>query len=355
MLHSLLFYFILLFVCTIVSYLADKYNSKTILYFLISVFVFFTGFRGEEVGIDTVGYVETWNEALYGHLLFTELGFQFLIYFLQIFTDNEVFLFLTCSLIIYVLIILRLWDFRNIASFPIMILALYMLVFMQSMNIMRQFCGVAIVFYFTRYLFNRQYIRYLLGLIIATSFHTSSILGLSLFGLEILNWKRFSKKRKMIFILLLLLVSIVGCLIFKIVYTKYGHYFIDTEVNVGVLTFVKFIFIIISYYLSKISCKAIAFEKNGYYINSFVINAVVLLYLLGVIVESLGYFFPFMNRVGLIYSFWGIIFWGILFKMTRRIQLKCIYLVSMAVLLGVPFLLAIIFNGFGTVPYFLCW
>ena len=176
MLFSYLFFISSLSICSLFAYLADKYNSKLVRNLLICFLVLITGFRSVEVGIDSANYAEIWDAVLVGIPVFLEVGFQMLIQFLQRISTNPTILFVTCSIITFDLLIIRLWDFRNVASFTVMILVLFMLVVMPSMNTMRQYCAVSIVFYGTKFLFQKKYLKFILSVLIATSLHTSSLL-----------------------------------------------------------------------------------------------------------------------------------------------------------------------------------
>lgn len=354
MLFSFIFYFILLFTCIATAYIADKYNSKKILYLLISIFAFVTGFRGDEVGIDTPHYVDLWNEALSGNLLFIEVGFQWLIYVLQRFTKNPTIFLFVCSTIIYLFIIIRLWDFRKIASFPIMIAGLCMFTLMPSMNIMRQYCAISIVFFSTRYILGeKHYLKFIIGVFIATLLHTSALSAISFLGFELISWHNFSKLKKACVIAILILLPLIGLEIYNLAYSEYGEYFENEEQSLGSLTLLKFVFIIFSFYCSKLWKKAIDSNviNNYVYVSEFIFGA----FILGVSLESLAYFFPFMGRIGLPFSIFGIVYWGMLFKLTKNLFLKKCYFIAFLFLLAMPFTLSILFNGYGTVPYLFCW
>lgn len=355
MLNSLFLYCSFMFLSIGIAYLADKYNSIVLRNILILFLIVITGFRGHEVGIDTPNYIETWDKIMLDIPVFSEIGFQWLILLLQKFTLNPTALFVTCSAIIFSFLIIRLWDFRTIASFSVMIAVLYMIVVMRSMNVMRQYCAISIIFFSTRYLFQKGYLKFILGVIVATLFHTSSLLAISFLGFELLNWQHLSSLKKFFFSLLIMLGTCVSVVGYNLVYLKYGDYFQNYEANLGMLTTILIIFIFFSFFGSKMWKKRIGFSietilKHQYWIKIFFVA-----YLIGIILQSLGYFFSYMDRIGLIFSTWGIVFWGALFKLTISRSLKLLYALSLLVLIGWPFGVAIISNGYGTVPYTFCW
>lgn len=355
MLFSYLFYFTVLFICIFVAYWADKCGSKKILYLLISIFVFVTGFRNEEVGIDTPNYIELWDGIMSDDLIFVELGFQWLMLILQKISLNPVILFFTCSLIIYFFIIIRLWEFRKIASFPMMILVLYTFSLMPSMNVMRQYCAIAIIFYFTRYFFKKQYFKYFVGIIIATLLHTSALSAISLWGFELFWWNTLTRTKKFFFICAIVFFPLIILQLYTLMSSEYGQYFEDEKQSLGLLTLLKFAFILLSFYCSKLWSKHVDIANCGISEYSYVIKFIFLTYLFGVTLESLTYFFPFMGRIGLPFSIFGVIYIGILFKMTKNTFLKGCYFIAFLILYGMPFLISMIANGYGTMPYSFCW
>lgn len=355
MLNSLLLYCLFMFLSVGMAYLADKYNSIVLRNLLILFLIVITGFRGHEVGIDTPNYIETWDEIIFGIPVYSEIGFQWLMLLLQKFTLNPTSLFVSCSAIIFTFLIIRLWDFRQIASFTIMIAVLYMLVLMRSMNIMRQYCAIAIVFFSTRYLFQKGYLKFILGVIVATLFHTSSLLAISFLGFELLQWKQLSFRKKAFFILLIAIGVSLSVIVFSFINSKYGNYFEQTEVGLGLLTIVTFIFVLLSFVASNLWRKRIGIDYNAIGEHRYWIKVIFVAYFMGILLQSLGYFFPYMDRIGLMFSLFGIVFWGVLFKLTINVVLKLVYTFSLLFLIGWPFLSSILNNGYGTVPYTFCW
>ena len=355
MLFSYLFYILSLFVCTICAHCADKYNSKLIRNLLICFLVFITGFRGYEVGIDTSSYVAIWDAMIIGAPVYCEVGFQWLISFLQNFSLNPTILLVTCSVITFGLLVIRLWDFRKIASFTMMVVVLYMLVVLPSMNVMRQFCAVSIVFFSTRYLFQRCYFKFFLGILIASYLHISSLLGIFFVGFELLDWKRFSILKKAIFSVLILVGLIISGLAYEFVNSEYGHYFDNETVQSGSLTIVLFVFIIFAFAASNLNGKKIGKDLSEVRKSHFLILVSFISYVVAVLLQSLGYYFEFMDRIGILFSMWGIVFWGILFKLTKRILLTVLFFVAMLVLVGWPFITILRGNTLQVLPYSFCW
>ena len=346
MLFSYSFYLSSLFVCVFFAYWGSKYDLKPLLYLLILFLACITGFRGYEVGIDTTNYIKIWDNMLVGTPVYIELGFQWLICYLQKITANPTILFFICSLITYSCFVLRLWDFKNIASFPLMIAILFMLVLMPSMNVMRQYCAIAIIFYSTRFLFWKKYTKYIVGIVLASLLHYSALIAISFWGFELLEWKNLPLLKRRVYLILIVVLLFFVQMIYFFVMTEYGHYFEDKEEKLGILTLAKIFFIITSAFLSGIWRKKILSGND-----KFIIKISFWMYLLGVLIESLGYFFPYMRRIGLPFSIFAVLYWGILFRNTKNMTLNFVYFIALFLFVGLPFLLSMVDNGFGTMPY----
>lgn len=339
-------YLVVLIVCVFLAHIADKYNSRKILFLLSFILVCFTGFRGYSVGIDTENYVEIWDSIFIERAVFIEPGYIYLNKFLQNFTDNPTLLFVVCSIIIYPLIIYRLWDFKYIASFPMMVVTFYMYGLMHSMNVVRQYMAVAIVFYFTRYLFRGSYVKYCLGILIASLFHYSSLIALSLFAIELNKWKHLSKSSKRFLVIGMTCIPFVSFILLDFVTSEYGGYFNEVSKDFGFMTVVKAAFIVIVSILYQIPKRYKSASIDIYN----VVRTTIILSLLGLALESVGYFFPFMGRMGLIFSMFSIIFWGILYKSQNTVNVVFCTLFYILLIIY-PFMVSMLYNGFGTIPY----
>lgn len=357
MIVSYILYICTLLTCTILGYLANKYNSKVIVNCIIILLVFISGCRGINVGLDTLNYDELWVTSLSKEPLYIEIGYQWLMLFLQLFSSKSIVLFITCSALIYSLTIYRLWNYRAVSSFPVSIAVLYMVNFMPSMNIMRQYCGAAIIFFSIKYLVKGKTVRFIVGVAIATLLHYSCIVALAFLLIrDVLQWGEISRGKKIIWTLLLCLSPFAFWIVLNFVNSEYGH-LLESQVNdPGLLTSLKILFIIISFYISMLWRKRK--NNNGellYEDNRLLIKISFSAYLLGTALESLGYFYPFVSRIGMCFYLLGAIYWGVLFKCTKSQFTKALYICALIGLVVLPFALSIINNGQGTMPYTFMW
>ncbi len=86
-------FIVIVCMCVFFAYWGSKYDLKPLLYLLILFLACITGFRGYEVGIDTTNYIKIWDNMLVGTPVYIELGFQWLICYLQKITANPTILF----------------------------------------------------------------------------------------------------------------------------------------------------------------------------------------------------------------------------------------------------------------------
>ncbi|MDD3038173.1 EpsG family protein [Bacteroides sp.] len=348
----MVFYISVYLICLILSVVADKKDSKPLKFLICVIFVIITGFRGSQVGIDTENYINIWDNLYYGRATFVEPGFTLMNLALQKFTDNPVAIFVTSSSIIYFLIINRLWDFKRIASFPVMISVLYMSHLMMSMNVLRQYCAVAIIFYFTRYLSKGDYIRFIIGILIASTLHLSSLIGFLMFAFEILKWKNLNRAQKLLLGIGIAMSPFILYVASRFAFNQFGGYFSNSESNIGFLTSGKMLFICYACFSFNLFKKKKDFRIDNLSLDVFIRNTI-LTVILGLCLVSIGYFFPFMERIGLLFSLYEILFWGILFKLISN-QNKVLCFLVFSFLVIYPFISSIINNGQGTVPYSFC-
>lgn len=345
------FYIVVLIACIVLANIADNCNNRKIVSCIALLLSVISGFRGEEVGIDTVHNIDRWYDVEAGREVYLEYGFTLLIKFTQYFTSDWTFLFFICAVITCFLIILRLWDFRDISSFPIMVTAFYMLYFLRTMNVTRQFVAIAIVFYFSRYFFKKKYFKYIVGIIIASLFHVSSLMAFALFALDFLKWKELKILHKVLLSICVLCFPLFVKVAEHVITSEFGIYFLNEDTNLGVMTLVKLVFLVLSCFLSGLLSNNIHNKIDG---NNFVIRCCIYIYAVALILQSLGYVFPFMDRIGLLFNMFGIVYWGILFK-TKSVSNKFFYSIMFLLLVAYPFIGTLIYDSYGVVPYHFSW
>ena len=306
-----LLYILILIVALGFAYLAQKRNKKGYLYLLVAILTFVAGFRGVSCGVDTPLYYDNIVKGFPYPWQFREEGFRLIANFFMNNFQNPQLVFVFCAFVTNLLILLRLWDYKDEANFGFMTLLYLLLYYSNSMNIMRQYVAVAVIFYGTRYLKNNK-LLFLPFVIVAFFIHRSSLLALGYFAISL--WTSFTKKQKQIFFLPLLLVMI-GAVGYVASYlaSDITSYRSQTVQNLNITFF----------YVLSISILAIVLQKKNKYVRVIgkheirnyggynIDKDIVYNVFIGLGFSCLSMFFAFVGRIGLYYSIFNIVFWGI--------------------------------------------
>ncbi len=207
--------------CFAVSVLFAHYANRTQrkqLFWLFSVLsilipTLLAGLRDYEIGTDTMHYFNLkryWLGAVsadslgaymkyymgigYGEPLFALLcGFV-----AQVFGNYSVLLFLVHTVIMTGFYI-GAYRFRKEVNPVFVLVVFYLLYYSHSLNIMRQYMAMAIVFAALADITQRKYLRYCICVAVAVLFHTSALLGLGILAIHWYihcDWKRYVLKVK---------------------------------------------------------------------------------------------------------------------------------------------------------------
>lgn len=315
-----LLYVSILIVALGFAYLAQKRNKKSYLFLIVAVLTIMAGFRGVSCGVDTPLYYDNIVKSFPYSWQFREEGFRLIAnYFIDNF-QNPQLVFIFCAFITNLLILLRLWDFKDKANFGFMTLLYLLMYFSNSMNIMRQYVAVAIVFYGTRYL-NKNKLLFIPFVIAAFFIHRSSLLALGYFVISL--WAGFTNKQKKIFVLPLAL-SMLGAIGYVANYlaSDIASYRAQSVQNLNITYFYILFITILAYVLQKKNVYVRISEKTMIpHYDKYSIDRDILYYVfIGLSFSCLSMFFAFVGRTGLYYSIFDIVFWGIAckkFKNTR--------------------------------------
>ena len=353
-LESSLFYLSVIIISYFFAYLAEKSNRGFLAGIYVLIYSIVAGCRAYTVGVDTHNYVILFEHPKWFPVE-KEIGFSTFNRFVMNLTNNSSFLFFCYALIIYGLVVFRLWEMRDKISFSCASMTFIAMNFFESMNVMRQYVAVAIVFFATRYLAKGKYIIFSALVLLASTFHTSALLGIGYLGIELLFWNSISKKRRA-FLTFMVIIGI--CLVpFVISETnKYVHYFSNVTINVGFrvmeLLFVWFIALI--YLKGKGKKKLFPFSRQE---DSYFIRTAQCYYLIGCLIWIIGYFFSLMNRLAYYYIMYVCVLFGIIIKRKGNHKLIKFSLNALIILLVIYMLLNYVFisNGPEQHPYHFIW
>lgn len=360
MIQTYLVYFGAPLVCGFLSNQATKRNKTIYVWMIIAVLTLVSGLRSYQTGLDTYSYLSKiqlisvgQSELAYGF----EESFKMICFLLSRIYNNSTFFLCVFAFITNALIIFRLWDFREISSFLWMVLFYYSCFYFMTMNGIRQFCAVSIVFYFTRYLNQKKLFVFLIGVMIASLFHQSALIGLVFLLEEIRQWRTLNQREKMLLLCCISAMPIALHYIFS-ASTRYKHYFQATNIDVGVMLPIKILLYLVTlifmYQIYKrmmlspiksISCSATSPDA---------IPMICTAYILGLLLTMFGYMYAQVERIGWYFYLYEGAYYGILQKDTDKVN-KYVFGGCIAILIGYSFIYSILHNSQGNIPYLFFW
>ena len=353
MLLSYIVYFGLLIECWIFSYFAEKRNRKLLIWVIILSLTMAAGLRAYSVGLDTPSYVEKFSyiyKGMFSYAYGLEESFKYICYGILHVIPNASFLLGLLALITHACIILRFWELRGIASFPCMVVFYYMSFYFMSLNGIRQFVAVAIVFWGTRYLGQKKFLRFILCICIAALFHQTAIVGFLLLLLNAFQWKELQQKQKLLYILFILCVPLIIVLLSNKM-AQYSRYFSDLSINIGLIVPVKLALWMLCMLLMAHSAMYQEFLSSIHASEKFDVRISYIIYLFGLLLVSLGYFFPtFIERISWYFYVYEGVFYGALLKNTERgtkIPISC----GIFLLIAYGFWYSLSHDSQGVMPY----
>lgn len=325
MLYALCIVFIL-----IISYYADRRESRFGLFLCALVLSLFCGFRGIGTGVDTIHYYNFTSYIRGSGIAFgSDIGFSIISYFLMGFFDNPYYPLVVYAFITNFLIVYRLWDFRDKASF-VMMMCIYMVIhYPYAFNIVRQFLAISIVFWGTRYIERGENKKYILLNILASTIHTSSLLCFSFLFVKF-SYQAENKRKRFLAISAAIFFVLAGIFLFSDNITKYEGYFELLNDSVHVMTMFKLICLLVIMGCNRVLYnKRFSVTKSGKYCPMQ--KYIPLIYALGLILSLLGMFFSFINRIGFYFIMFEMPFWGQTVRANRN---KNIYRIIIFLILG---------------------
>ncbi len=360
MLQSYIIYVGTAVVSCMLAYMAASTNKRKYIWWIIAVFTLVAGLRSENVGLDTESYLQKFELIAGGQMEFAyglEFSFRIICYVLSLISDNSTFFLMTFALLTNLLIVLRFWDFRHISSFPWMILCYNLLLYHMTMNGLRQFCAVAIVFYATRYLHKKKILPFLIGVAIAFLFHQTAFIGLVFLVERLFQWGDLKRKQKVFFIACLAVIPVAMVYIMPIV-SHYEKFFSSVSMQLGIMVPAKillFLFAALFVWQYYRRMKSVQPQTTGDNVAAVdTIPGICIFYFLGLLLTGIGYFFTHMERIGWYFYLYEGVYFGML-RRDRNIYTRYFFAAFNLALLLYGFLNSTMDNAQGTIPYEFFW
>lgn len=173
-------YIIPMILCLLFHFLKIDKKKKDVLYFLLIGYLFIISAIRYNVGQDYQHWIEVYNWIDNGIEAggYVETGYKYLNIIIQsIPIFNVYWLFvLTSAIIIFGFGYFIKKNTKDDYLFLSLFLFIGTGVFFASLNLVRQYLSIVIVLYGLKYLYKKEYIKYVVMIVIASLFHTSALI-----------------------------------------------------------------------------------------------------------------------------------------------------------------------------------
>ena len=317
-----------LLICCLLAQVAKKSGRGSFAFAVAIVLSFFVGLRSIGVGIDTMHFYEHFNSSM---IFGVERGFVLFMRMVRDLGGSFNVVILTCSVVTYSLTVFRLYV-------P------------YSMNTFRQFVVVAVLFWASRYFFRDQYFRYVLITLFCVFIHKTALLGLGLFFLLPFRLKRLSGGKRTIGLLFSVLLPSLpllgaGLLFGDSLFSSYSQYLLMGGTgNTGLMPILKLVFIASIFFFSG--------EKSPWMslLPSSVSRGIAAIAVVGIALEYLNVFSPYLDRIALYFSIYQIVLFSMLYKASTG-ELRLYVSAGTAVMSLYVLFVSLASNGHGIMPY----
>lgn len=331
-----------------------KEDKKYVIY-IITIFALIAGLRKFTVGIDTKGYMDAIDNIIVGNLRLAyglEWSFRYICYGISYLIKDSQWFLMIFAFVSNAFIILRIWDFREYASFSVSVIAYYIMFYMMSLNLMRQFVAIAIIFYATRYLEKGQHIKYVCYILVATLFHRSSLIAVLFVLFNITAWKFLTKKQKVFLGAVICCSPVLGIYIYKSM-NQYLSYFEESDFNIGAMIIIKCLLLMASYVMVD-KASRVPLSKDSLVRRGYIQRTSATSYALGLLLTGTEYIWKFVSRIGLYFYVFETVYVGIVFKQ-KNTRNNIIFKLLFIMILAYQFMINMIGNGQGQHPYLFFW
>ena len=245
-----------------------------------------------EVGNDYETYVDTFHEIYVGGYVVTEPLFNAVVKMLCELSGGENYL-----LVFAVFAFVTIWIFLKVmydqtddffmAFFLFMTLGIYF----RTFNTVRYYFVLAITLYSFRYIFRKEYVKFLLLIVLAAFFHKSVLVVIPIYLIASMKWKKW-------YVAVLSIGAVTMVLfqdfIMKIALELYPSYkdtiYLETETGLSgnIMSILRCIAVLVLAFLCYKECWK-EDEKNRFYIK---------LNFLAILLYLCGSFLPLVGRIG---------------------------------------------------------
>lgn len=189
----MLIYLMVFLIVEILAILASKKQStkkmKIAIYPILIVVVLsvFGGFRDLTIGTDVLVYGANWFKiatnfsSLSSYINFidsSDFGYLLINYIVSRFTSDVNIFLMILQLICNGLVVATLYRYREKVPFWLSLLLYLCVFYCRTFNILRQAIALSIVFYSVRFLEQNHTVRFIISVLLASTFHFTAIVSL---------------------------------------------------------------------------------------------------------------------------------------------------------------------------------
>ncbi len=329
---SIIFYILISGISAWGAYIAQKKEERKWLLIPILVYGLVAGLRASSVGVDTASNIRAFYACLNnGNAYISKeyIYYHFAAFLLRLW-ENENLVLTVYALVIYALVVMRLWDFRSNTSLWVAVYLFGLFWFGGSMNGLRQYIAIAIVFFATRYLSKERYLLYVMLTLLAVSFHTSAVVALAFVMLRIGIRQRYTVKQAVVGAIGVIAVFPLGILLVSL----YSNYLDEIEFSFGIMNFVRLFLLLLTclvfYRAVVISQELINDDADG----AMSVKPVIKIAILGALIGFASFFVDFASRLGYYFRIFEIVFYGQVFFSQKEKTLYMFILLTALTALG---------------------
>ncbi len=325
--------------------------KNKIIYAMIFFFLFGVSATRIAVGGDYWSYTSIFSLLAQNRdkSVATEVGFNILVKIVQhLFGYDGKQYIIIFAIVAFATILFFMKGLENLSEDFAVSFAMFMLLgyYASSFNSIRSYLAFSVAFYSVKYIFKREFWKFALLVLLASTFHISILLVLVAYPLGLIKWKPWSIAGvTLVSASFLFLPNVYRRLVF-LVYPQYENTIYDTgDVSyINIARCVLVLILAIIFYKKVIKDN----EKNRFYFN---------MNIFATIIYVCCSFLPVVSRVGYYFNIFQIILVPTLInaipKKWMRIVLK-VGIIVVGFAYYVYFLHSSQYNGTRLLPYF-CW
>lgn len=279
---------LVLIICSITYYARQHSNVHYSVLLIPSLFyALLIGIR-YETGADWVSYKEYYMYVLSGGDLDLEFGYVFLNELVALFSLNYQFFFIVVAFI-QIRLLYKFFEPHQAILFWGVSLFLIGGPFLSSLSLVRQSISFLVFLFSLQFVIRKDWKKYLISIIIAFSFHSSSIILLPLYFVNRIN-SRFLDKRFLLLTFCVLsilfgefLIERLSTMFFQLIdvpqYARYATGFLDNTFTYGLGFWgIKIIDMTMIFYASKLNR---VFNREGF-------SVIWWIYYIGILIFNMG-------------------------------------------------------------------